>query len=44
MVQNEYSFKGTHLCVPRCGTCELLIREVYGGFLAGHYGEKKTVA
>jgi len=44
LVQNEYLFKGTRLCVPRCGTCELVIREVHGGSLAGHYGENKTLA
>jgi len=41
MVQNEYLFKGPHLCAPRCGTRELLIREV---LLAGHYGENETLA
>ena len=44
LVQNEYLFKGTYSCVPRCGTRELLIREVHGGCLAGHYGENKTLA
>ena len=34
LVQNEYLFKGTHLCVPKCGTRKFLIREVRGGSLA----------
>ena len=36
-------FKGARLCVPKCGTRELLVREVHGGSLAGYYGENKTL-
>jgi len=43
-MQNEYLFKGTHLCVLRCGTYELLITEVHRGSLVGHYRENKTLA
>lgn len=43
MLQNGYLFKGTRLCIPRSGTRELLIREVHGRALAGHYGENKTI-
>ena len=42
LIQEGYLFKNTRLCVPRCGTRELLVREVHGGALAGHYGEQKT--
>jgi len=42
LIQEGYLFKGARLCVPKCGTIELLVREVYGGSLADHYGENKT--
>jgi len=42
LIQEGYLFKGARLCVPRCGTRELLVREVHSGSLAGHYGENKT--
>jgi len=42
LIQDGYLFKGARLCVPKCGTRELLVREVRGGSLAGHYGENKT--
>ena len=41
-IQGGYLFKGTRLCIPKCATIELLVREVYRGSLAGHYGENKT--
>jgi len=43
LIQEGFLFKGTQLCVPRCSTRELLIREVHGGSLARDYGENKTV-
>jgi len=43
LLQNECLLKGTHLCIPRCGTHELLIKEVHGGSLVGHCGENKMV-
>jgi len=43
LIQEGFLFNGIWLCVPRCSTRELLIREVHGGSLAGHYGENKTL-
>jgi len=43
LIQEEFLFKGTRLCVQRCSTRELLIKEVHGGSLAGHYGENKAL-
>ena len=42
LIQEGYIFKGPRLCILKCGTRELLIREVHGGSLASHYGENKT--
>ena len=41
-IHEGYLFKGNRLCVPRCGTHELILREVHRGALAGHFGEDKT--
>ena len=43
LIQEEYIFKGTRLCIPKCGTRELLIREIHGGSLASYHGENKTL-
>jgi len=42
-VQEGFLFKGTWLCIPKCSTRELMIREVHGGSLAGHFRESKTL-
>ena len=41
-IQEGYLFKGNRLCMPRCGTRELILREVHRGSLACHFGEDKT--
>ena len=43
LVHEGFLSSGTWLCVPRCSTRELLIREVYGGSSAGYYRENKTL-
>jgi len=43
LVQEGFLFKSTRLCISKCSTHELLIQEVYGGSLVGHYGENKTL-
>ena len=41
-VQEGFLFKGTQLCIPKCGFREPLIQELHGGALAGHFGVEKT--
>jgi len=41
-LQEGYLFKDNRLCVPRCSTRELILREVHGGSLANYFGEDKT--
>ena len=43
LIQEGFLFKDTQLCVPRCSTRELLMKEVHGRSLAGYYGENKTL-
>ena len=43
LIQDGFLFEGARLCIPKCGTRELLIREVHGGSLASHFGENKTI-
>ena len=43
-IQDGFLFKGTRLCIPKCGFRELLIQELHGGALAGHFGVEKTCA
>ena len=44
LVYDGYLFKGTHLCIPKGGTRELLVREFHGGSLVGHDGENKKTS
>jgi len=44
LFQEGYLLKGVRLCIPKCSTRELLIREVRRRSLAGHFGESKTLA
>ena len=37
-----YLFKMSTMCIPSGSLRELLVREVHGGGLSGHFGEKKT--
>ena len=43
-LQEGFLFKGSRLCIPKCGFRELLIQELHGGALARHFGVKKTCA
>ena len=39
-----FLFKGSWLCIPKCGFWELIIQELYSGALAGHFGVEKTIS
>ncbi|KAI4343331.1 hypothetical protein MLD38_027853 [Melastoma candidum] len=41
---NGFLFRDSKLCIPRSSTRELLIREIHGGGIAGHFGVDKTLA
>jgi len=41
-LDNGFLLKGTRLCMPKCGFRELLIQELHGGALDGHFGIQKT--
>jgi len=43
LVQEGFLFKDTRLCILKCSTRELVIREVHGGSFAGHFGESLTL-
>ena len=43
LIQEGFLFKGAQICVPKCSSHELLVREVHAGSLAGHFGEDKTL-
>ena len=43
LVQEAHLFKDTHLCIPKCGTHELLIREIHGDSLARNYSENNPL-
>ena len=40
---NDYLFKEKILCVPKCSTRDLLVRETPKGGLMGHFGVQKTL-
>lgn len=37
-VVHGFLFKGNRLYIPQCSIHELLVREVHGGSLGGHFG------
>jgi len=43
LIQDGFLFKGPRLCIPKCGTRKLLIREVHDESLADHFWENKTL-
>jgi len=43
-LDNGFLFERTRLCIPMCGFKELLIQQLHGGALAGHFGVEKTCA
>ena len=42
MLQGGCPSKRTRLCVLKCGTRKLILREVDRGSMVGHFGEDKT--
>ena len=42
-IVDGFLFKANKLCVPKCATRELLIREAHGGGVAGHFEVNKII-
>ena len=43
ILQEGFLFKGNKLCIPKGPIRKLLVKEVHGGGLAGHFGINKTI-
>ena len=44
LVENDYLYIVTKLCIPRTSFRDLLIWEMHAGGLVGHFGRDKTIA
>jgi len=43
VINDGFVFRANHLCIPAGSVRLLLLQEVHGGGLMGHFGAKKTL-